>query len=629
MKNFINYLKKENILEAIIKNSNLGLLREEDKKFIENLLENIQKEINHYDKSSDLLGSLYENALEHEERKRLGEFYTPTSVVNYILNAIGYKNKNDIDNKKIVDLSCGSGSFIIQAIRVLLNCYKKIYNRKQIYDFTKEEAEIIIQKVKENIYGVDINPIACVLCQINIHLLMFELYEIMKKDEKNYKFPQFNIININALNFNLGNVFDFVIGNPPYLFIRDIPPDHRKLIENSDFVTNKGQYDYYQIFIELGVKLLRNKGKLGYIVPDSILALSNRSLLRSFIYNTTKIKEIYQTGSKFDDPVVSNIILILEKEENQQLREKNTIKVKLSSQVEKEIHQGILKQWDFKFLIHLDDTDISILENLDRNFPKLKDLNKKKEFKFSLSRGVELAKTGEIVFCERCELYFPVPKKALICTECKSRLKSEHIESIIYPKIPKKENNNLKRFISSINRYEIKEKNYIDISKEGINYKNLDIYDNRIIIRQLSQNNLICATYDENLALTSQSFYNLKIIQTPLPEFNNFYMLGIINSKLLSYYFIKSFGSYKELFPRILIEKIKNLPIKIPETNEEKHIVIKISKKVKHLLSIEEKNSDIFLKTQDEVDSLIFDLYQISEEDRKYIMDFIENTEKL
>jgi len=368
---------------------------------------------------------------------------------------------------------------------------------------------------------------------------------------------------------------------------------------------------------------LKNQGKLGYIVPDSILALSNRLIIRKFIYNTTKIKEIYYTGPKFNDPVVSNIILILEKENNNLERKKNTIRTKLSDLQENQILQEALNKWDFKFLIHLNDIDISIIEHLNNNFPKLKDLNKKIGFKLSVCRGVELAKTGEIIYCNRCEMYFPVPKKHLLCPECKSKLKIENLEKIIRDEIPDDKKEDFKSFLYSINRYQIKNNKYIDISKNGINYKDLNIYKDRIIIRQLSQNNLICATYDTNFSLTSQSFYNLKIHQSPIREFNHYYVLALINSKLLSFYFIKSFGSYKKLFPRILIEKIKTLPLKIPESPEERKIAIEIIEYVKKLLELNDKNQRIIGDTQDKIDSLVFDLYQISNDHREHISNFM------
>ncbi|MHA1488955.1 MAG: Eco57I restriction-modification methylase domain-containing protein [Promethearchaeota archaeon] len=466
---------------------------------------------------------------------------------------------------------------------------------------------------------------------LNIHFTLFPIYQRIIESEIGFKAPVFRIFLKNALSLikkGVGlvkhdNLFDFVVGNPPYLFIRDIPSDQRLIIENSAFKTNKGQYDYYQIFIELGIKLLKNQGKLGYIVPDSILALSNRLIIRKFIYNTTKIKEIYYTGPKFNDPVVSNIILILEKENNNLERKKNTIRTKLSDLQENQILQEALNKWDFKFLIHLNDIDISIIEHLNNNFPKLKDLNKKIGFKLSVCRGVELAKTGEIIYCNRCEMYFPVPKKHLLCPECKSKLKIENLEKIIRDEIPDDKKEDFKSFLYSINRYQIKNNKYIDISKNGINYKDLNIYKDRIIIRQLSQNNLICATYDTNFSLTSQSFYNLKIHQSPIREFNHYYVLALINSKLLSFYFIKSFGSYKKLFPRILIEKIKTLPLKIPESPEERKIAIEIIEYVKKLLELNDKNQRIIGDTQDKIDSLVFDLYQISNDHREHISNFM------
>jgi hypothetical protein len=130
---------------------------------------------------------------------------------------------------------------------------------------------------------------------------------------------------------------------------------------------------------------------------------------------------------------------------------------------------------------------------------------------------------------------------------------------------------------------------------------------------------MLCASYDQDFSITSQSVYNLKIVQSPIEEFDHLYVLGIINSQLLSYYFIKSFGSYKKLFPRILIEKINQLPIKIPKTERERNDAKLVIAKIKKLLIHFEE------KIQNEVDSLIFDLYGISMKHRKYIQKVLKN----
>ncbi|MFW9820939.1 MAG: class I SAM-dependent DNA methyltransferase [Candidatus Thorarchaeota archaeon] len=303
--------------------------------------------------NSDILTEFYEKMRTHQEKKKYGEFYTPLSVVKYILDGVGYNSNSEIDTKKLIDISCGSGSFIIQAIRELIKSSLKIYNKKRVSDLTIEEAKNLISIVDRNISGIDINPVSCILCQINIYFTLFEILKLITSFEPDYCLPWFNIKNFNALLMSRDKTYDFVVGNPPYLFIRDIPSDHRSIIETYRFETNEGQYDYYQIFIELGIKILKQGGKLGYIVPDSLLALSNRSILRKFIYNKTKIREIYYIGPKFSEPIVSNIIIILEKEDKISERKNNLIKLKYANQLEKILLQNNIENWDYKFLIHL------------------------------------------------------------------------------------------------------------------------------------------------------------------------------------------------------------------------------------------------------------------------------------
>jgi len=631
MYHFIEYLKKERIIEELkefyIKNFKSRI----NNNLLDKIIKNIQelKIVNNLEKGNfDIFGDIYEKIIDYEIKKVLGEFYTPSEIVEYILDVIGYKPSKNIISKRIIDLSCGSGSFLVQAIRILIEFFKRYFNRKEIKNFSNHEAKIIINSVKNNIFGNDINPIACILCQINMYFELYEIFRKIRKTEKDFRMPFFNIFNLNALILNIKNNYDFVVGNPPYLFIRAIPKDHKSILDKLILETNKGQYDYYQIFIELGVRYLKNGGKLGYIIPDSLLALSNRSIIRKYIYKNTKIREIYYTGPRFKNSVVSNVILILEKESSKNKRENNIIKVKIDesrNKYESELKQEILKSWNYNFLINLNQKDITLIDYLSKNFHKIKDLNEKGNFKILLSRGVELSKSGKIIFCDKCKKFLPIPKGQFICPKCFTKLNEKNIEEIIQRKVPKTEINNFKLFIYSINRYQIKEYRYININKNGINYKDLEIYNNQIVIRQIGENGLICAALNDKFALTSQSFYNLKIFETPIREFNNLYLLALINSKLLSYYFIKSFGSYKKLFPRILIEKINILPIKIPESNTEREFAQKIIELTKNLLknNFQEKNK--IEQIQNEIDSYIFNLYQINYEDRNYIVNYMKS----
>jgi len=637
MREFIDFLKNKGIIQRLKKVYNLDQHNSEESDFVNAIIEKfvhlgINKDFgycnNHKEvRGTDIIGNIYESKISNTQKKRLGEFYTPTHVVEYILNAIGFNMDNEIEGKKIVDLSCGCGSFLIQIAQIIINLYFKKFDLRSLSDLSIDQARIIIRKIQENIFGFDINPIACVLCCINLYYSFYELIKIIITRDDGFELPDLKIINVNILEYRNFDRFDFVVGNPPYLFLRDISTDNKLLIEQGNFKTIRGQYDYYQIFIELGINILKEKGLLGYIVPDSLLALSNRKLIRKFIFNKTKIRELYYIGPSFEDPIVANVIIILQKEGEEKERFRNFIEINnplINSGLKISIKQTSLKEWDYKFLINLNEVDIKILEYLNSNFPKIKNIMKNPEYKIIIFRGVELGKDGKVLYCKKCNLYTPLPKNKIRCKHCNSNLDLNFAEKIIDHKIHKGIDKMYRPFLFSMNRYKVKQYKYINIAKKGINYKNIEDYKDRIVIRQLSQNNLICATYDRE-SLTSQSFYNLKIIKSPIPEFNHFYLLGLLNSQLLSYYFIKIFGSYKKLFPRILIEKVKNLPIKLPKAPNELLISRNIQVKVRKILSLNDLNKKEIDKLQNDIDSLVFNLYQISHKNRQYISKFLRN----
>lgn len=634
---FFKFLNKSGLLDQL---KNKIALKSKDHPNYENLftsLENLDQLIliyNNYNdnivENIDFFSYFYQRFVSKSVRKDKGEFYTPTSIVDYILDALNFISKWEIENFHVIDPSCGSGSFLVRVIQRLVERFLKQYDVVRICELNITQAKKIIVYIREKLYGIDINPVACLLCQLNIYFALFDLISFIREEEPSYNPKPFKIFHMNALQL-LDNPprgfpkkgFDIVLGNPPYVFIRSISKSQKKLIDSLNLKTNQGQYDYYQIFLELGINLLKKGGKLGFIVPDSLLALSNRRIARKFIMDKTIIEEINYKGEQFDNLSVSNIILILKKEQLQSNRLNNLMNIKTSTNHMK-LKQKRFKDWDYKFLINLTEKDIPILKHLSENFPNLKDLMRRTDFEVKLQRGVEISKEGQVFFCESCEKYFPLPKskKKPKCRICGTKFKEKGIQTIIKDVIPKNDPQKYFPFIYSINRYQITEYKFIRINVDGINYKSLDLYKDRILIRQISENRKICATYDNNLSLTTQSIYNLKLAKTfdEGSYFNQYYLLGLLNSELLSYYFLKRFGSYKRLFPRILIEKIKHLPILIPQNQLEIKKANTMSNLVKEILEIAINKDKLLASYQEklkEIDELIFELYGINEEQKK------------
>ncbi len=585
-----------------------------------------------FKKNHDFLGLDYQSESNCADRREMGRYYTPLKIVQYILNQIGYSIYSEVENKKIIDLSCGSGSFLIQAVKNLTIRLLFELKVENINEVDSNQALFIIKKVRNNIFGIDKDPFACILCQINMILVLFPLFTKIHEEDELGNFLLFNIKNVDAIEYyssyfpsiNEKDKYDYVVGNPPYVFIRDISVKEKNLIDQTPLKTKRGQYDLYQIFIEIGLDHLKEHGYLGYIIPDSLLALSYREDIRRFIYNTTEIKQIYLTGPEFHDAVVSNVILILKKNTNVSLRENNIINM-ISSTNKKRIPQSIIKKWNYMFLLNFSEIDSQIITYLNKKFLKLKELDDKLNIKVDLGRGVELSKEGEIFYCKKCDRFYPIPKNRLNCIKCNVSFNKNNFEKIIVDLIPKGEESNYAPFVYLIERYRVKMLKYINIHKKGINYKQPELYEDRIIIRQIGEKNLICATYKKEYALTSQSLYNLKIDRDSNSEFNHYYLLGLINSKLLSFYFMKSFGSYKKLFPRILIEKIKELPLKLPISTKEKELAIEIQNGVKKLLKSEQNAILERNQIQDLIDNLVYQLYKINVSFRNHINQYYQN----
>ncbi|WP_196803164.1 N-6 DNA methylase, partial [Dolichospermum circinale] len=81
-----------------------------------------------------------------EGKHEQGRYFTPKEVVEYILDAIGYKSDNpDIRDQKLLDPAGGSGSFLVHAARRLINSYRS----RKTNTIPVEYVPAIIQQVKD------------------------------------------------------------------------------------------------------------------------------------------------------------------------------------------------------------------------------------------------------------------------------------------------------------------------------------------------------------------------------------------------------------------------------------------------------------------------------------------------
>jgi len=124
------------------------------------------------DTTRDLLKKLYQQLMPKELRHNLGEYYTPDWLAERLLNMLeGGRFKGNPD-KRLLDPACGSGTFLVIAI-------KKI--REYIWKKAIPES-IALEKILKNVVGFDLNPLAVISARTNYLLALGELLQHRKGD---------------------------------------------------------------------------------------------------------------------------------------------------------------------------------------------------------------------------------------------------------------------------------------------------------------------------------------------------------------------------------------------------------------------------------------------------------------
>ena len=124
----------------------------------------------------DILGDLYQQYFDRDTRKALGEFYTPVEVVDYILDSVGYRGKT---SERILDPSCGSGTFVVQALKRYLATRES--NRKTSWVEALDDLSN-----KPTIVGFDINPFAVLMSQVRYMIELIPFYTRAIRENSGY-----------------------------------------------------------------------------------------------------------------------------------------------------------------------------------------------------------------------------------------------------------------------------------------------------------------------------------------------------------------------------------------------------------------------------------------------------------
>lgn len=246
------------------------------------------EELNHY--SFEDITNDMELLIPVKDRKTNGAFFTPSYIVDYIIETV-----NPQYNNKVIDLSCGSGAFILGLLKYYVSNHKKT----------------VIQCIKDNIYGVDILDYNIKRCKLFIVLFGLIHNEIVVEED-------INIHVADSLKKKWEMKFDVVVGNPPYVKFQDLDENVRDYLLNNWETTKLGTYNLYFAFFELGLKVLKENGKLGYITPNNYFTSLSGEYLRAFFQSKKCVYKIIDFScTKVFDVQTYTAITFLNKKYNE------------------------------------------------------------------------------------------------------------------------------------------------------------------------------------------------------------------------------------------------------------------------------------------------------------------------
>jgi len=114
--------------------------------------------------------------------------------------------------------------------------------------------------------------------------------------------------------FGVTEGFEVVIGNPPYVRIQtlnDTAPDLVRYLKNHYAAARKGNYDLYVVFVEAGLKLLSEGGELAYILPHKFFNAQYGQPLRQLLSDGRHLRHVVHFGDQQIFPGATNYVCLL------------------------------------------------------------------------------------------------------------------------------------------------------------------------------------------------------------------------------------------------------------------------------------------------------------------------------
>jgi len=544
----------------------------------------------------------------------------------YYTKESGYTTLETLPNIDI-NIKCGNSlvsrfpldadlSKALKTIKYNINTYRKcvVDYKNASNKGDKRSLEILINQIKSDFRDeiqnndpkfIRLNKVKGEISSLVTQTRMFDLSPEQKKEfdkkverfateqaklEKEITEIRNNIIYRNAFEWRFefpevlddeGNFigFDVVIGNPPYgANFSDKDKSYIKI----NYKSYKYRFDSYIYFMELGLKILYVNGHLDYITPILWLTLENCYPIRSIVLIDNDLLRVFVHGEGvFDEAVINTCSSLIKKSDPTDI-----LKIVKSTSEFTVVKANWICNEDLRIETRFNNETVRILEKI-REFSEL------------------LVNYGEVI--QGITPYDSYRGQSKDIIEKRAYHFNRKVDDTCGKWL---EGKDLKRYIISWNNNWVSYGDWLAAPRERRFFEGP-----RILFREVpGTNKRIQAT------LTFDAYYCGHSI-SPFKPFDDKiglleYFLGILNSKLISWYgnqVLPNFG--KDIFPKLNPSDIKLLPI--PREFLFKEV---ITEKVTMILKIKESNPNIdTANIEEEIDHFIYRLYDLTKEEIKIV----------
>lgn len=244
----------------------------------------------------ELISEVYEQFMWDKKQKSDWAYYTPSFLVDYILEKSVRPYLESNNECKIFDPSCGSWIFLVESFRMLIE--------KNLDKKTNEiEKDKLIKLLQDNIFWVDKNEIAINLSIFSLYLTLLDY--VNPKNIWSFKFPHIKNVNLFVSDFfDKNNIFNekikdinFIIWNPPWWSDKEKDSLHIQFInqikkeKKTEIISDK---QISQSFILRLEDFIDKNTKISLILPSSILYNYNANNFRAYLLNTFAVNEVLE-----------------------------------------------------------------------------------------------------------------------------------------------------------------------------------------------------------------------------------------------------------------------------------------------------------------------------------------------